>query len=92
MKKQKTLKAFVLSLAMAAGMLLPMTTNAQQTDGFFRGGIDNYNRDGGLSNQTFGQDVGGGPQTPTELVPLGSGLLIMMTAGAGYALLKKKED
>jgi len=38
MKKQTTLKAFALSLAMAVGMLLPTTTNAQ-SDGFFRGGI-----------------------------------------------------
>ena len=39
MKKQTTLKAFALSLAMAVGMLLPTTTNAQ-SDGFFRGGIN----------------------------------------------------
>ena len=90
MKRQTKLKALALSVAMACAMLSPCTLSAQ-SDGFFRSGNDNYNRDGGLSNQTFGSEAGG-PQTQTDLVPLGSGLLIMMTAGAGYALLKKKED
>ena len=85
MKTQKTLKALVLSLAMAMIALLPMTTQAQ-TDGFFRGGEDYENRDSditlnGMNTQNF--DTG---------APLGGGLLIMVAAGAGYALLKKKED
>ena len=90
MKKQTKLKAFALSVMMMAGMLVPVSVFAQ-SDGFFRGGGNNEYRDGGLSNQTFGSETGG-PQAPTDIVPLGSGLLIMMTAGAGYTLLKKKED
>jgi len=37
--------------------------------------------EGIINNQTFGQDV-----------PLGSGLVLLMAAGTGYALLKRKED
>ena len=71
-----------------------MTTFAQSGggDSFFKGGADSYdNRDGGFSNQTFGSE-NGGPQSPTDIVPVGSGLFIMLAAGAGYAILKKKED
>lgn len=85
---QKT-KTLVLTMAMAIGLLLPMTMRAQSggSDNFFRSNGDNYeNRDGdhvdtGVSNHTFGDPV-----------PVGSGLLIMVAAGAGYVALKKKED
>lgn len=93
MKKTTKKKKLILSVILA-GLLLPMTTNAQSggSDGYFRNGMDSYeNRDGGLSNQTFGSESGG-PQAPTDLVPVGNGLLIMFAAGAGYAMLKKKED
>ena len=36
---------------------------------------------GTIDNQVFGQSV-----------PLGSGMLILLAAGAGYATLKRKED
>jgi len=68
----------------------PKFKTANEEQGMFgvnRGG----NRSGGLSNQTFGESYGGSA-TETDVVPLGSGLLIMVAAGAGYALLKKKED
>ena len=62
-----------------------------QSDGFFRGGSDNYdNRDGGISNETFGQNNTFGPAAPTDIVPLGSGLIILMTAGAGYVMMKRR--
>ena len=71
-------------------LLLPMTIFAQQTDGFFRGGNNDYqNRDvtptsisdgGGISNYGVG-----------ETVPLGSGLLILTAAGASYAVLRRKK-
>ena len=87
MKKQTKLKAFMLSLMMLANIFLPATVNAQKSDGFFRGGAnDNYeNRDGEQSETMTTQNFG-------ESAPLGCGLLIMLGAGAGYALLKKKED
>lgn len=49
---------------------------------------------GGITNQTFGQDpapgVTGGITNQQFGAPLGSGLLIMMMAGMGYAVAKNK--
>ena len=83
-------------------MLLPTSATAKfsKNENFFQssgggnrsGGTESYN----LSNQQFGagssedgynlsnQQFGAAP------VPLGSGLLIMVAAGAGYAFLKRK--
>ena len=84
MKKTTALKALVLSMIMTLSLVMPM---AAQTDGFFKHNENLYeNRDGetiitgsGINNQQFG-------------APLGSGLLILVAAGAGYVALKKKED
>lgn len=78
----------MLSFTVAA-MLLLSTTSTAQSDGFFknydngdRGDITiNSDNANGITNADFG-----------ESAPLGSGLLIMLAAGAGYAILKKKED
>ena len=91
MKKQKNLKALVLSLVMAVGMLLPMTTNAQNTDGFFRSGNnENYNNRGDVTIE------GGGPNgfltQDLDEVPMGCGLIILTVAGAGYALTKRRKE
>ena len=84
-------KEFIIAAAIVMTMLLPTTTNAQtKMDGFFASsGNDYYNDRTGESgnflnagNQTFG----------TTEAPLGSGLLILVATGAGYALLKKKEN
>ena len=91
-KTTQKMKALVLALAMATSLLLPMTTNAQNGggDNWFRGGGDNYNdRSGGVSGVEWN---GMTPQNPTEQAPLGSGLLVLVAAGAGYVALKKKED
>ena len=79
---------FTFSLAMALSMLLPTTINAQ-SDGFFRGGeTGNYeNRDISAGG---GMSLGGATnENPT---PVGSGLLIMMAAGAGYAVVRRKRN
>lgn len=90
MKKQRSLKALMLSMAMAVGMLLPATMNAQHTDGFFRNNGDNYeNRDGGTSAGLYFDQP---HQYNDPTAPVGSGLLILVAAGAGYTLLKKEED
>ena len=89
------MKALVLILAMAIGLLLPMTTNAQNggTDNFFRGGgNDNYENRGTVAINTGGEGFTLGGATEADPAPLGSGLLVMVAAGAGYAFLKKKED
>ena len=112
MKKRK-LKVLLLSLSVAIGLMLPLTSRAQ-SDGFFKYNEDYVNRDattgnitnqtfgldpsnsviGGITNQTFGQDpdpgVTGGITNQQFGAPLGSGLLIMMMAGMGYAVAKNK--
>jgi len=86
MKKATNRKAFMLSLAMVFGMLLPLTINAQKSDGFFRGGYDNYeNRDATINDNGEIGHYGIG-----ETVPVGSGLLVLVAAGAGYAALRRK--
>ena len=94
MKKTTTLKALVLSMIMTIGFIMPM---AAQNDGFFKNNEDYINRDaatGNIINQTFGQDPGtgvtGGITNQQFGVPLGSGLLIMVAAGAGYAVARRK--
>ncbi len=84
--KKLNLKTLILSFLTAIIMLLPFTMSAQRSDGFFKAneGDDYQSRDAsigmGLSNDSFGQ------------APLGTGLLVMVAAGAGYALLKRKRS
>ena len=69
----------------AVAILLSMTAFAQKTDGFFRNQNEDVynNRDGGIG-------IGGAEQEdPTA--PVGSGLLVLSIAGAGYVALKNKE-
>ena len=67
-------------------MFLGLSTIAQRSDGFFRNNEDTYdNRDAisiwaatnGIQNDDFGES------------PLGSGLLILTAAGAGYAISRR---
>ena len=95
MKKTTTLKALALSAIMILGLALPMMA---QSDGFFRTADDYTNRAESswyLINQTFGEDPGsivnGGINTQQfGSTPLGSGLLIMVAAGAGYVVVRRK--
>ena len=98
MKKLKMAKkVMALSLAMLATS--PIGTFAQ--DGLFQRGMSdelfyrygganekaeflghrNVQTSGTIDNQIFGQPV-----------PLGSGIALLLVAGAGYAALKRKED
>lgn len=48
---------------------------------------------GDRNGLSFGLTLGGAnSENPTQETPLGSGLIIMVAAGAGYALLKRKEE
>lgn len=81
-------RVFVTVAVMAVMLLLPMKSKAQtKMDGFFDNSFDNF-ADRTLTweyvavNQTFGQN---------NDTPIGTGLLIMTIACAGYAIIKKKE-
>jgi hypothetical protein len=84
----KNKKALVLSLVMAALMAMPMMTFAQH------GSLFGYENGGGSGDtrDVEGLELGGVTQHKDPTAPLGSGLLIMVAAGAGYAIYKKKED
>ena len=96
-KEQKTVR---LALAMTAMSLLPLGAFAQEGGLFQRGVSDevyygfgsgsektellghrNVHTSGTINNQVFGQSV-----------PVGSGVLLLIAAGAGYAVLRRKED
>ena len=81
------LKAFMLSLMMVA-MMLPTTMFAQQnSDDFFRANDDiNGTRDGVITWAIVNNGIG------QSEAPVGSGLLILTAAGAGYALARRKRN
>ena len=92
------LKAYVLSLMMLAGMLLPVSAFAQSDD-FFRDIGDYSNRATGtgaysFNNQQFGGDSNGGYNFDNQTfgqntVPLGSGMLVLTVIGAGYIAVRR---
>lgn len=72
----------LLSMLMLLGLVASTTVSAQ-SDGFFRGGTEDYsNRDGETSFTVNTQDFG-------QEVPLGSGIVILLAAGTGYVALRK---
>ncbi len=102
-RKKLTLKATVLSLGLAAGMMLPANASAQ---GVFGDMLDNYYAEkeqtshgggallrgstrGTISEGDGGFTNGNFGENPA---PLGSGIVILLGAGLGYVALKKKED
>ena len=106
MEHTKT-KVALLALAIGLGQLLPSPIMAQQdgSGGLFgrgnlrdgieaQGGILNQGfggTQGGVTNQTFGGTQGGITNQTFGETPLGSGLLVMLAAGAGYATIKSKK-
>lgn len=83
MKNTTRLKTLLLSFMLVACFVLPI--KAQKSDGFFR-----TNNDDTYNDRTEGIALGGvESENPT---PVGSGIIVLMAAGAGYALLKRKED
>ena len=98
--EKKKLKTVVLSLALA-GMMWPANAFAQQ-GGLFGGygePTENHSLYGkgggssdGLSLQNFGEyDDDLTLQNFGQEVPLGSGWLILMASGVGYAALKSRK-
>ena len=100
--RMKTLKAFVLFLGLL--MLTATQMNAQNKGGGLFGmgpsGEASPHRSllnpsgGNITNQTYGSDADGfgiTNQTYGQDAPLGSGLLIMVLAGACYAGMKRNK-
>ena len=99
-KSKLNLKTIVFSLGLAAGMMLPASASAQ---GVFGDMLDNYYAEKEQTSQGGGALLRGStretPNVSGEFgnfgvgeAPLGSGVVIMLLAGAGYVALKKKED
>ena len=100
-REKKKLKMMALMVAMAAEVLLPRTVSAQ---GLFNssfghsgsGGVSNsgFGQSGSteVTNESFGTNSGDVNNQNFGKAPLGSGLLIMLAAGAGYATLKRKKS
>lgn len=84
---KQSIKKMVVALLLA--LSVPFATNAQ-SDGFFSDYSNGENRDGISSGATvsdMGQSTPGG-----DPVPLTDGLAILMAAGAGYIVFKKKNN
>lgn len=99
--KTKRMKKLLYILPMVTVLMLPLTINAQwgRSDGLFSDYNDPYYNDRGgealhiiFGGSSPGDDVNIGAPDIEDPTPLGSGLIIMLMAGAGYALLKKKEE
>lgn len=94
MQKNKLKRAFALSLALSAMLSVPAEMSAQ---GLFGGPQSTNNDNSALLNSgdRGGEGMewdGGGmvAQDPTEQAPIGGGLMLLMAAGAGYAIVKSK--
>ena len=103
----RKLKVLVLSLGLVLGMMIPKMLHAQEGGGVFGFGqyTEQQSREGllgdpttmgyfNLHNQQFNDGEGGYNlyNQSFEEVPMGSGLLILTAAGAGYALKKRKSN
>ena len=99
MKKLNSLKAIVLSLALAAGTMLPASVSAQEVVAETGGGLLGNGKLFGSDGMLFGPRESD-PELELDITnggigeeaPLGSGLVILLGAGLGYVALKKKED
>ena len=98
---KRKLKTMALMVAMAAGVLLPMKVSAQGlfnssfghsgSGGVSNGAFGNYGSTE-VTNESFGTNSGDVNNQNFGKAPLGSGILIMLAAGAGYATLKRKKS
>ena len=100
MNNNKKLKALALSLGLAA-LMMPATMNAQINRGLLQNPYkqDNSQKNThGLVNRdqqyesTLNGGLGNAQQEDPTTAPLGGGIAVLVAAGAGYALLKRKEE
>ena len=97
---KKILKTLVFSLGLAFLTLTANHLNAQNdgSRGLFGLGKSSadydyhYNNRDGLLNANINSDTGGGIQNDDFGAPLGSGIAILLAAGAGYAVIRRKRS
>ena len=97
--KKKRKKTFVLSAAIASMLLPPLTMNAQYDEHkyglqpWFKSSLmrrEGSTVGGDINAQGFGE-INGEITGQTFGAPLGSGLFVMLAAGAGYATMKSRK-
>ena len=101
-KHNKKLKALVLSMGLGAAMLMTTSVQAQVINLLdeYYDELDQKNSqnagpllrgDYSISGNT-NEGIALGDVESENPTPVGSGIIVLMAAGAGYALLKRKED
>ena len=104
MKRKNLFLTFLLAALMLGGAVNSQAFAQESLFGRESGGPHSITRSsipqegllyqGGRSTSTVGLTLGGvtNNENPTSEAPLGSGVVLLMAAGAGYALLKRKEE
>ena len=73
-------------------LVITMVFSVSAQDGFFRASNDNYGDRTDVSGTTPALPRGAvGSVNADQPAPLGSGLLVLMALGAGYAVRKKEK-
>ena len=99
MKKQVK-RTLLFYIVMAVVLSLPMNSFAQEKRGLFSSGDETSKQTqtglmggGGLrGTSNIGTNPGNQPFGVTPDSPLGSGVIMLIAAGAGYAVLKRKQE
>lgn len=85
-RKQLIFKTLAICAILLAGIIFPTILTAQRSDGFFKANDEDIydNRDEITLHNNIGNDSFG--------VPVGSGLIVLTIAGAGYAIVRRKRS
>lgn len=84
-RKQLIFKTLAICAILLAGIIFPTILTAQRSDGFFKTDNDDAYNNRDESPYNIGID-------PFGAAPLGSGLLVLTLAGAGYAVVRRKRS
>lgn len=90
MSKSLKIKTLAICAILFAGIIYPATLTAQRSDLFFSPDNETlYNNRGNITPSDSNMTLGGFEhEDPT--VPVGSGLMILLIVGAGYAVMRSK--
>ena len=92
------MKRYILIIAFALGLGLNLNAQSQQnglSDGFFSRNYSEYNRDDdayGVMPLLPGHNTSIDYDADSKQVPVGSGLLLLVGLGLGYASLRKLKN